>query len=203
MARRTDSAVLCLRHLRKEATDKAIYAGGGSIGIIAAARAGWLVGFHPEDSSVRVLAAGKMNLANGKPPSLMFSTRPWPEDPDIGYVEWGAAVDLTANQLVQPAAPVPTGEQQEENEEKRRLVDRVKEAIETFLPVGRDNAILSNELREQVLAATRCSPRTYDSAHTRVTFGQAWRVDLPDGTRGMKVWRPEPPPAVETQDRRP
>jgi hypothetical protein len=40
--------------------------------------------------------------------------------------------------------------------------------------------------------ATRCSDRTYKSAHTRVDFGPGWRVTMPDGTLGMMIWRPDP-----------
>ena len=52
LASRNDVAIICLRHFRKEATDKAIHRGGGSVGIIGAARAGWALAYHPDDESV-------------------------------------------------------------------------------------------------------------------------------------------------------
>jgi len=66
----TQAAVLAIRHLTK-GTGPALYRGGGSIGIIGAARAGLLVARDPEDATKRVLAVTKMNLA-AEPPSLAF-----------------------------------------------------------------------------------------------------------------------------------
>jgi hypothetical protein len=43
-----------------------------------------------------------------------------------------------------------------------------------------------------VIKAVGSSTRTYDSAHKRVTFGRGWMVKLPDGTKGMMIWRPDP-----------
>jgi hypothetical protein len=71
VASRTNSAIVFLRHLRKAAAEKAIHAGGGSVGIIGAARAGWVVAYHPTDEGLRVLASSKMNLGQ-KPTPLGF-----------------------------------------------------------------------------------------------------------------------------------
>jgi hypothetical protein len=71
-------------------------------------------------------------------------------------------------------------------------VQRCIDAIEMFLPVGRENAKLSHELRQMVIGAVSCSVRTYDTAHSRVTFGKSWRVRLPNGTDAMMIWRPDP-----------
>jgi hypothetical protein len=49
MADRTGVAVVVVRHLRKSREGGAILAGGGSIGIIGAARSGLMVARHPED----------------------------------------------------------------------------------------------------------------------------------------------------------
>ncbi len=64
MAERTGAAVVLVRHLNKNAFEtKALYRGGGSIGIIGAVRAGHLVAAHPENRKRRVFAATKSNLA--------------------------------------------------------------------------------------------------------------------------------------------
>ena len=47
LAERTGCAVLIIRHLNKGASEKALYRGAGSIGIIAAARVGLLVAHQP------------------------------------------------------------------------------------------------------------------------------------------------------------
>ncbi len=70
-AEMSGAAVLVIRHLTKANGTPALYRGGGSIGIIGAARAGLLVARDPEDPMRRVLAATKMNLAP-EPCSLGF-----------------------------------------------------------------------------------------------------------------------------------
>jgi hypothetical protein len=49
MADRTGCTVLVLRHFSKTGGEKAVYRGGGSIGIIGAARAAFMCGTDPED----------------------------------------------------------------------------------------------------------------------------------------------------------
>jgi len=63
-AERTGAAVWVVRHLNKNAEGNSIYRGGGSIGIIGAARSGLLVARDPDDSSgqSRILALTKGNL---------------------------------------------------------------------------------------------------------------------------------------------
>jgi RecA-family ATPase len=71
MAERTGAAVLLVRHLNKAQGGNPLYRGGGSIGIIGAARSGLLVGVHPEDENMRVLAGQKSNLST-PPTSLAY-----------------------------------------------------------------------------------------------------------------------------------
>lgn len=63
MAERTGAAVVVVRHLNKATGTNPLYRGGGSIGIIGAARSGLVVGRHPEDEDLRVLAGVKSNLS--------------------------------------------------------------------------------------------------------------------------------------------
>ncbi len=56
-------AVVVVRHLNKAVGGNPLYRGGGSIGIIGAARSGLLVGRDPDDENRRVLASTKANLA--------------------------------------------------------------------------------------------------------------------------------------------
>ena len=62
----TDVAILVVRHLNKGLAGNPIYRGGGSIGIIGAARSGMIIASDPADENVRVLASTKSNL--GPPP---------------------------------------------------------------------------------------------------------------------------------------
>jgi hypothetical protein len=63
LAEDTGAAVVVVRHLNKGSGGNPIYRGGGSIGIVGAARSALLVAKHPEDESRRVLARIKGNLA--------------------------------------------------------------------------------------------------------------------------------------------
>ena len=49
LAERTGAAILILRHLNKATGMSALHRGGGSIGIVAAARSGLLVAKHPDN----------------------------------------------------------------------------------------------------------------------------------------------------------
>ena len=76
LAEETQAAVLLVRHLNKNHAGKnPLYRGGGSIGIIGAARVAWLVGYHPQDEGLRVLCRLKGNLGT-HPPSLAYSIEP-------------------------------------------------------------------------------------------------------------------------------
>src|SRR5262249_54092690 len=79
---------------------KAIYRGGGSIGIIGAARSAMVVGHDPEDPKRLVLAMNKINIAP-KPRSLIYSLE---EGDDVARIGWGEECELTADEeLAQPA----------------------------------------------------------------------------------------------------
>lgn len=89
LAERTGAAIVVVRHLRKSAADgNPLYRGGGSIGIIGAARAGLLVAPDPDDESGqrRILAVTKQNLAP-EPPALAF-TLEVPEGAEHPRLAW-------------------------------------------------------------------------------------------------------------------
>jgi archaellum biogenesis ATPase FlaH len=98
MAERTGCCVLMLRHLNKAAGGSAMYRGGGSIGIIGAARVGLLAALDPEDENRRVLAGIKCNLA-AMPEALAYQLTDSPEH-GCARVEWLGASMHTAGQLL-------------------------------------------------------------------------------------------------------
>jgi hypothetical protein len=102
MAERTGAAVLVVRHLRKAATETAVQRGGGSIGIIGAARVGLMVARDPADADRRILAVTKSNVG-AIPPSIAY--RLLPDDAlGVAAVAWEGATDHRADDLL--SAPV-------------------------------------------------------------------------------------------------
>ena len=84
LAERHHCAIVVLRHLNKSVGGSPLYRGGGSIGIIGAARAGFVAAADPEDATRCVFAATKSNLAVA-PESLNYRLVP---SGDSVRVEW-------------------------------------------------------------------------------------------------------------------
>ena len=85
----TGASFLLLRHLNKAGGSSPMYRGGGSIGIVGAARAGFLVARDPDDPDTRVLACVKSNLARD-PESLSYRLEGAP-DSHVAHVVWTGA----------------------------------------------------------------------------------------------------------------
>jgi len=101
LADETGAAILIIRHLRKAAADQAVYRGGGSIGIIGAARSGLLIATDPDDRDQRVLASTKANLSR-LAPSLRLRLV---EAGGTARVEWGGVSPHTAEVLLVHRVP--------------------------------------------------------------------------------------------------
>jgi hypothetical protein len=140
MAERTGCCILLLRHLNKSSGGSPLYRGGGSIGIVGAARAAMLAAHDPEDETRRVLAATKCNLA-AMPDALSYRLM---DSPDHGCarVEWlGTSMHDAAALLAMPR----DGDERSEHDEAvewltRYLIDSGREAIasDAIKAAGRD-----------------------------------------------------------------
>jgi hypothetical protein len=95
---RTGAAIVVVRHLNKSAGSNPLYRGGGSIGIIGAARCGLLLAADPRDPERRILAVTKGNLAR-PPAALAFRLA---EAPGLGVarVVWDGETRWTAAALL-------------------------------------------------------------------------------------------------------
>jgi hypothetical protein len=100
MAERKGVAVLLIRHMSKQEARNALYRGGGSIGIIGAARSGLVVEQHPDDEDLRVVAMLKSNLAE-QTPSLTYTIVT--AENSAAKVEWKGTTDHTADELLNGA----------------------------------------------------------------------------------------------------
>jgi hypothetical protein len=121
VAERTGAAVVVVRHLRKGAAENPLYRGGGSIGIIGAARAALLVARDPDDDSGqrRILAVTKQNLAP-EPPALAF-TLEVPEGAEHPHLVWHGTTGHQAADLLR--VPDPTDGAPERRDAEAFLLD--------------------------------------------------------------------------------
>jgi hypothetical protein len=133
LAERTGAAVLVIRHLNKAAANNPLYRGGGSIGIIGAARMAFVVGKDPQDENRRVLASTKNNLAM-PPQSLMFGL----EEAQNGSVRvnWLGQSEVSAKDLL--ATP-----QDQEHADARG------EAVEFLNEVLADGPVAASKVKEE------------------------------------------------------
>lgn len=115
MAERTGCCVVVLRHLNKTSGGNAMYRGGGSIGIIGAARAGFMCGADPDDETgqARVFASVKANLAS-EPPALAYRLVP-DELRGCAHVQWDGPSEHRASTLLSE----PAGEDEREDRNER------------------------------------------------------------------------------------
>jgi hypothetical protein len=98
MCERQNCCLVLLRHLNKAGGGSALYRGGGSIGIVGAARVGLLAALDPDDDAKRLLAVTKSNLA-AKAPTLSYRLQDAPEH-GCAHVAWLGASTRTADELV-------------------------------------------------------------------------------------------------------
>lgn len=148
LAERIRAAVLIVRHLNKAQDGNPLYRGGGSIGIIGAARSGLLVALDPDDETgeARVLAVTKTNLGPS-PASLRYSIKPEAESIRVHWC--GESKHRAAALLAVP-----------DDSQSRGAVDEASEFLKSFLE---DGPVAATEVRRKAKAAG-LSERTIDRA---------------------------------------
>jgi len=169
LAERTGAAVVVVRHLNKATGGNALYRGGGSIGIVGAARSGLLVAKHPEDDNRRVLAGIKSNLA-APAPSLVFSLSS--TESGAVRVDWKGETPLDASALL--SAPT--------DHEERSALSEAQELLREVLSDGPQPA--SDVRREADSAGV--AKRTLDRA--RQSLGVLSEREGEAGKRGGGKW---------------
>lgn len=95
----TGCSALIVRHLNKKSGASAMHRGGGSIAITGVARVELLVGDHPSDDGVKVVAHVKGNIAAGAP-SLGFRIS-GSEPFGAAKLTWTGEVSANAEDLVE------------------------------------------------------------------------------------------------------
>jgi hypothetical protein len=118
LASDTGCAMVIVRHLKKSREGLALHAGGGSIGIIGAARVGMVVAADPHDETGRrkVIAVSKINVGE-VPPSLTFHLER--VSADVARVVWDGTSQHSAETLLAAVSP-------EDVEETARAAEYLK-----------------------------------------------------------------------------
>ena len=163
-----------VRHLNKATGGNPLYRGGGSIGIVGAARSALLVAKHPEDEERRVLAPLKSNLARPAP-SLVFEL----QEADNGAVriEWKGATPHTADALL--SAPV--------DPEERSALGDAKEFLRDALQDGsrRSNAVKKEARDADISEITLKKAKREIGVRSEKEADGSWTWRLPEG-KGIK-----------------
>jgi len=192
LAERLGCAIVVIRHLSKGGGANAVYRGGGSIGIIGAARCGLLVAADPEDETGahRILAVTKSNLA-AMPPALAYTLQPAANG--TAYVAWEGATAHTAKQLL--ASPEDDGE--------RGAKTDAMDVLRTILADGPRSAADVKREAAQAGVAERTLRRAKDALGVVVRkdgYQGEWRWEL---IESMSAEVPESPKVSKDDQRRP
>jgi hypothetical protein len=97
LAQRTGAAFVLIRHLNKGTFANALYRGGGSIGIIGAARSGLLVVKDPDDENARIFGGTKSNLSKAMP---SWKYRITENDQGVPHIQWEGESERSASELL-------------------------------------------------------------------------------------------------------
>jgi hypothetical protein len=172
LAERTGAAVLVIRHLNKAAANNPLYRGGGSIGIIGAARMAFVVGKDPQDENRRVLAATKNNLAM-PPKSLIFGLEEV-EGRSV-RVNWLGQSEVSAKDIL--ATP-----QDQEHADARG------EAIEFLNEVLADGPVAASQVKEEAEDAG-IKERTLARAKRRLRVISYREGETGERGKGQWFWK--------------
>lgn len=172
LAQKTGVAIVCIRHLNKSGGQNAKYRGGGSIGIIGAARAAFLFAGKPGETDQYVFAPIKNNLSRGKPAALEYSVKDKNGQP---VIDWHGESFHTADSLLA---------QPQDAEESNALGDARNFLTELLKDGPQDAREVFSEARE-----ARVSRRTLQRAKADLGIvskkegigpGQHWEWALPN-----------------------
>jgi hypothetical protein len=194
LAERTAAAVVAVRHLNKGTGGNALYRGGGSIGIVGAARSGLLIAKHPEDDGRRVLASIKNNLA-APASSLVFGLGS--TESGAVVVEWKGESDLDASALL--SAPTD----HEERSTAQAAQDFLRDVLSDGPRAVKDIRAQANEAglswRTVERAKAALGVRAAREGEAGKRGGGAWVWVLPT-IKPATLWGRRPKPGVDRTD---
>ena len=170
LAEHGDIAILIIRHLTKGKRDKAIYQGGGSMDVIAAARSAILVAEDPSDPDQKIVAHLKHNIA---PRGTSWIFKLIQEADDIlPSIEWIGPSELTVEDLV--------------GQSDNNRQSAVDQAIEFLKEELKERPRKVTDIEEKA-ASQKISKRTLARARDKIGIvprkgKRGWMMSLPDET---------------------
>lgn len=123
LAEELNLAILIVRHPNKGSTNNSLLRGGGSMAFIGSARVGLVVGKHPDNPDIRVLAISKSNIGTMNE-SLEFQLTN-DETYNCARIEWIGSSKLTADNLYE-----------DQNSEEKSLTEEAMDWLTEFLSDG-------------------------------------------------------------------
>jgi putative DNA primase/helicase len=101
LAEDLDASVVAIRHYKKGKGTDALEAGGGSVAFTALVRVLLAALPDPHDPDRYLFAVPKNNLVpKEKRPTFSYRIVPSDHDPDIGRIQWGEIVQMSANEIL-------------------------------------------------------------------------------------------------------
>lgn len=183
LAREFDNCILLLRHFRKAKTDTPMHRGIGSIALSARVRSALMLGTHPDDDDLRLVAHAKANYSE-KGPSIVFELESTGERKPTKVVWRDVRSDLTEYDIVDK----PTGHRGRPNKER--------EAAKEFLLHA-----LAGGPKEKRELERMCEARGITLATLRRAEGELGIVKV-KGDKGRSRWclpgSDDPPPGKAT-----
>ena len=174
LAEDTGVAIIVVRHLNKASGGNPLYRGGGSIGIVGAARSGLLVARDPDDEHRRVIASTKCNLA-AEPPSIAFHLE---QHDDASRIVWDGVSDHGAAALL--ATPIDADE--------RTARDDARVFLMSVLGNGPMPAREVERLATEAGVSKRTLHRAKSEAKVRSIKGYSgWTWELPEGATSQSM----------------
>lgn len=178
LADKTGTAVIAVRHLNKGNNPNPKYRGGGSIGIIGAARAAFLFGQNPDDETTKIMVAVKTNLCP-KPPAMKYRLSPGEvmiegEPTTTVKVAWEGETAHTARSIL--AEP--------DTQEESNAIADAKGFLDEFLTAGaKDAKEVKHEARTAGIAERTLIRSRYimgiKAKKVGIGAGQHWEWELP------------------------
>ena len=163
------SPCVIVRHLNKTPGGNVLYRGGGSIGIIGAARVGLLVGPHPDDEDLRVLAGQKSNLG---PPPESLKYRIETAENDSARVKYEGTVEMKPQDLLKGP----------QDEEERSAADEARDFLRAVLAGGvrKESNLVKAEAKVLGISETTLNRVKRSIGVKSVKIGETWFMSLSD-----------------------